>query len=142
MEYIAKIRSGKGKVFKDAFNIRTKVFVEEQGFVDIPDEIDESCWHIAVYDKFKPIGCGRMFIVGDGVLHIGRVAVLSEYRGKQVGKSIMMLCEQQARRVSAAELELCSQLHAKGFYERLGYEQAGEIFYEQDQPHIKMVKKL
>ncbi len=142
MEYIAKIRRGKGRVFKDAFKIRTKVFVEEQGFVDTPDETDESCWHIVVYEKLKPIGCGRMFIVGEGVLHIGRVAVLSEYRGKLVGKCIMQLCEDQARKLSASELELCSQLHAKGFYEKLGFEQEGDVFYEQEQPHIKMVKRL
>ncbi len=142
MKLIGKIKKGKGSVFKDAFDIRTKVFVEEQGFVDIPDDIDATCWHAVLYENRRPVACGRMFSVGDGVFHIGRVAVLKEYRGKRLGECVMKLFEDSARQLSAVELELCSQQHAQGFYERCGYKVRGEVFYEQGKPHVEMVKIL
>ncbi len=142
MKLKLKIEKGSGAVFKDAFEIRTKVFVEEQGFVDEPDETDAECWHAVMYDNKRPISCGRMFSVGDGVFHIGRVAVLREYRGKHVGRGIMDGFERYARDICAVELELCSQMHAKGFYENCGYSVSGDVFYEQEQPHIKMIKRI
>ena len=40
------------------------------------------------------------------------------------------------------EAKLESQEHAKGFYEKLGYEQKGETFEEVGIPHVKMERKF
>ena len=35
-----------------------------------------------------------------------------------------------------------SQLQAKEFYSKLGFKEHGDIFYEENHPHIEMIKKL
>ena len=67
--------------------IRSKVFVEEQG---VPPELewdglDEHAYHVMAFAADgTPIGTGRL--LQDG--HIGRLAVLQEWRGKGVGRAI------------------------------------------------------
>ena len=45
----------------DEMSIRTEVFVDEQGFEDEYDEIDDESHHIILYDdEGKPAGCCRI----------------------------------------------------------------------------------
>ena len=60
--------------------IRRTVFIEEQ---QVPEELewdgeDEAALHVLVHENGQPIACGRM--LSDG--HIGRMAVLKDYRGR------------------------------------------------------------
>ena len=67
--------------------IRYEVFVNEQ---NVPEELeidgfDGEAKHALAFVDGVPIGTGR--ILNDG--HIGRVAVLKNYRGLGIGKLIM-----------------------------------------------------
>ena len=68
--------------------IRVAVFVVEQ---NVPEElewdrIDPACVHVLAEDRTgTPIGCGRL--LPDG--HIGRMAVLSDWRGAGVGAGVL-----------------------------------------------------
>ena len=123
--------------------IRLAVFVDEQGFEDEFDQIDDIAWHIEVWDQGLPIAVGRMFESDHpGIYTIGRIAVIKEFRQKNVGKAVMEALENHARQLKAIAIELSAQCSAEGFYEKLGYIRQGEVYLDQFCPHIKMVKNL
>ncbi|MCH8025822.1 MAG: GNAT family N-acetyltransferase, partial [Chloroflexi bacterium] len=62
--------------------------------------------------------------------HIGRVAVLREYRGQGLGRAVMLALHNEAQRRGYAGVALGSQLHAIPFYERLGYIASGEVYVD------------
>lgn len=123
-------------------HIRTKVFVEEQGFVDEFDETDNTAVHAVIYDGEKPAATGRVFPDSGTVYHIGRVAVCREYRGKGAGRMVMTALENRAKELGAESIMLSAQCQAEGFYAAIGYESTGEHTVEQDCPHVTMVKYL
>lgn len=130
------------KTIKDAFLIRKTVFVEEQGFYDELDSVDDIAFHAVAYDGDKVIGCGRMFSENNNSYHIGRIAVLDEYRNSGIGSAIMSSLEEKAASLNAECVVLSAQRRAFGFYIRLGYEPVGDEYLEEGYPHTFMRKKL
>lgn len=125
----------------DAMNIRITVFVNEQGFIDLPDEIDMIAAHIVMYENENPVSACRVFKKeGTNSYLLGRLAVLKEYRGKGIGREMMKAAENYVASVNGESLMLHSQYHAREFYLRCGYTEEGEIEYEQGAPHIWMKK--
>lgn len=130
-------------VREDAFSIRQQVFVDEQGFVNEFDSIDDTAYHLCAYDGGTPIGSGRLFSEkGDKEYHIGRIAVISEYRGKNIGALIMNALEAYGKGIGAELLCLSAQTRASGFYEKLGFTRYGEEYFDEYCPHIAMKKEL
>lgn len=70
------------EVKEDAFEIRRRVFMEEQGYTDEFDDVDNTCIHIVLYKDGEPAGCARTFPEPAGSTRwaVGRVAVLPEKR--------------------------------------------------------------
>lgn len=124
--------------------IRTEVFVKEQGFVDEFDEVDYSSWHLVLFYNDYPIACARFFAIDPETYRIGRVAVRASFRKKKVGTYLMKFVETKIRELGGRWAILSSQLDKKGFYEKCGYHVSseGEIKYEQGCPHIDMAKLL
>ncbi|SVA03280.1 uncharacterized protein METZ01_LOCUS56134 [marine metagenome] len=125
---------------KDICAIRYKVFVGEQ---KVPEELeidglDDQAKHVLAFVDGVPIGTGR--ILSDG--HIGRVAVLKDYRGLGIGKSIMKDLIKWAQNMNLEKVWLSSQWHAHSFYLDLGFVCVGEIYKEAGIDHIKMFKTL
>jgi len=89
MKNISAITTSYKSNHKEICEVRFKVFVDEQ---NVPEELeidglDDDATHILILLDDKAIGTGR--ILSDG--HIGRVAVLKQFRGKGVGKLIMKM---------------------------------------------------
>lgn len=124
--------------------IRQAVFVQEQGFQNEFDDIDEHCLHFTFYLEKTPIGCARLFdsIDRPGWLTIGRVAILKPYRQHHYGREMMNQIEQFALHQKAHGLELSSQLSRSGFYQRCGFHKIGHIYMDEHCPHIHMEKIL
>lgn len=140
MEYITKTSHGI-KNNPDAVIIRTKVFVEEQGFKNEFDDIDDTSIHTVVYDNDKPIATGRLF-EEDGKHYVGRIAVIKEYREKKIGSIVMKSLESEAVKANIQEIYLLAQLQAKGFYEKLGYKSLNIYNMDEFCPHVTMKKNL
>jgi predicted GNAT family N-acyltransferase len=121
----------------EAMAVREKVFIREQG---VPaaierDTNDAVCRHVLAFDATgHPIGTGRL--LPDG--HIGRLAVLKEWRGRGVGAALFERLLELARTAGLQRLELNAQTHAAGFYERYGFRKEGTEFFEAGLPHIAM----
>lgn len=127
----------------DALKIRITVFVEEQGFNDEFDDIDCRALHLVMYDGNKPIATCRCFYEDSPESwHIGRVAVLKEYRKKGLGKEVMAEAERCIKLRGGKMCELSSQCRAKGFYESCGYVAEGGIYLDEGCPHVKMTKHI
>lgn len=140
MEYSAKVVQGLENC-PQAAEIRKAVFVEEQGFVNEFDNIDGEAYHALLSSGEKAIATGRLF-KEHGEWHIGRVAVIKECRGKELGRKIIELLESKAAELGAQEVGLSAQVRVKGFYEKLGYQASGEEYLDEYCPHITMKKKI
>ncbi|HIE78947.1 MAG TPA: GNAT family N-acetyltransferase [Candidatus Thioglobus sp.] len=125
---------------EDICVIRYEVFINEQ---NVPEELeidglDGEAKHVLTFVDGVPMGTGR--ILSDG--HIGRVAVLKNYRGLGIGKSIMKELIKCAQDMSLEKVWLSSQWHAHSFYLDLGFVCVGEVYKEAGIEHIKMFRVL
>ncbi|WP_042398675.1 GNAT family N-acetyltransferase [Streptacidiphilus carbonis] len=77
-----------------------------------------------------------------GTVLLGRLAVLSVARGTGVGAALVRAIEDEGRARGAVELELHAQVHALGFYERLGYTAEGPEYLDGGIPHRTMTRSL
>jgi len=121
--------------------IRRTVFIDEQG---VPEELewdadDAAALHLLAVDGYdKPIGCARL--LPDG--HIGRMAVLSAWRGKGVGRALLDAALDAARSSGHRLVRLSAQIHAAGFYARHGFIAEGDAYLEAGIPHFAMKMSL
>ncbi len=127
---------------KEILGIRNIVFIQEQRVpenLEI-DGLDSKARHALVFvdETNKAVGTGRM--LPDG--HIGRIAVLRQYREMGIGQMIMEKLINAARDLKLSEIWLSSQYHAKGFYQKFGFFETGGIFKDAGIDHIKMSRKL
>lgn len=124
-----------------AIAIRNAVFVEEQGFIDEFDDVDQRAIHLVMYHGETPIGVCRVFTSEEGWL-LGRFAVVKEWRGQGLGSLLLRHGEEAVRSHGGKTLTLHAQCRAMEFYRKNGYIPFGEIEYEQDCPHMAMRKEL
>jgi predicted GNAT family N-acyltransferase len=135
--------------------IRTLVFIEEQN-VSAEEEMDgkdESAEHFLVRNALgEPIGCARLLIEVDyekahrqkvphqnTLFHIGRVAVLKNYRNMGIGHQLMQTIVQWCLQHGTSHgIYLNAQTERIDFYQRLNFVKQGEIFMDAGIPHIKM----
>ena len=126
-----------------AKDIRQEVFINEQGFINEFDDIDKRAWHLVVYDEETPLACCRFFR-GDAPNEfiIGRLAVLKEHRGKQLGALMMQEAEKYIKSIGGEKLSLSAQLRVREFYEKQGFTASGETYFDEYCEHIHMEKAL
>ena len=121
--------------------VRLAVFVVEQ---NIPEELEwdehdaASAHAIAEDPDGVPIGCGRL--LPDG--HIGRLAVLSDWRGQGVGAALLAHLIELARKRGDKRVLLNAQTQAMPFYARFGFAPTGKEFVEAGIAHWTMVRTL
>ena len=123
----------------DLRRIRETVFIAEQS---VPPELewdadDAEAIHFLALESGYPIGTTRL--LSDG--HIGRVSVLRDWRGMNVGGALMKAAIKEAERRGLSEQRLTAQVHATAFYERLGFEVISEEFLEAGLPHVDMLRR-
>lgn len=121
--------------------VRETVFILEQ---QVPlelewDGLDAACLHVLAADAAgNPIGTARL--LPDG--HIGRMAVLREWRGRGVGSALLQLLLAEARKRELRQAVLNAQTYAAGFYTKFGFQAVGEEFMDAGISHVKMVLPL
>ncbi|NYT66385.1 GNAT family N-acetyltransferase [Alcaligenaceae bacterium] len=118
--------------------IRLAVFVGEQG-IPISIELDEhdpqSIHALAIAPDGTVVGTGRL--LQDA--HIGRMAVLADYRGQGVGGQLLQALVAEAKRLNYPGVVLSAQIHASDFYKAHGFVRTGKPFLEAGIRHIDMV---
>ena len=131
------------------FALRIEVFVKEQK-VPIELELDDkdhsdNTVHIGYFDDDKLIGVARLIDMDKDVIHIGRVVIDKEYRGKGIGRKLIVGCETTAKNILKREviIELSAQIQAEKFYESLGYNRVNDkIYLDAGIEHVDMRKVI
>ncbi|NDL68082.1 GNAT family N-acetyltransferase [Anaerotalea alkaliphila] len=136
------------EALEDAWAIRRKVFIEEQGVSEEleMDGKDQDNWFVVVYEDDKPLATGRL-LNEEGKYLAGRIAVLKEFRGQHLGDLVVKMLVDKAFTLGGEAVYLHAQTDALGFYETIGFEAFGDVYQEAGIPHQsmfiteKMVKK-
>ena len=116
--------------------LREEVFIREQ-FVPADmewDEFDPQSRHVVASTDGIPIGTGRL--LPDG--HIGRMAVLREWRGQGAGSALLTGLMEIAHALGMRRVLLNAQVQALPFYLRHGFQAQGEEFLEAGIAHRRM----
>jgi predicted GNAT family N-acyltransferase len=123
-----------------AYPIRFTVFVEEQGVPrDIElDEHDAVSIHVIVFEDAKAVATGRL--LPDG--HIGRMAVLKDWRGRGIGALMLKRLMNRAKERGDVEVVLSAQIHAVPFYRAHGFVPEGDEYLEAGIRHQAMRRRL
>lgn len=128
----------------EAKKIRKEVFIEEQGFQNEFDETDTIAAHIVLYNQDEvPVATCRVF--WDSMMEtytIGRLAVLKEYRGKNIGTDVIKAAEEYICEKGGHSVTLHAQCRVSDFYQKLGFVAYGEVGDDEGCPHIWMKKQL
>lgn len=128
----------------DIVAIRHEAFVIGRG---VPVEIeldgrDDKLLHFCIYDKDRLISYLRAEDIGNGMMHIGRVATSADMRGKGYGRELFLYLFDYAKNNGFKALEVSAVHTAQGFYEKLGFVAEGEYYLETGVNHIYMKKTL
>ena len=131
------------------FALRIKVFVEEQK-VPVELELDDkdhskNTVHIGYFNDDKLIGIARLIDLDKDIIHFGRVAIDKDYRGKGIGRKLIIGCETIAKNILKREviIELSAQIQAEKFYESLGYNRVNDkIYLDAGIEHVDMRKVI
>ena len=141
-----------------AFELRRRVFVEEQG-VPLEEEVDEhdhSATHVVAVAGGRVVGTGRAVFLpretpdlagGNSEspstqVKIGRMAVDEGWRRRGLGGRILDVLEAEARLRGMGEAELNAQTSAISFYASHGYTEEGPVFLDAGIDHVLMRKRL
>jgi predicted GNAT family N-acyltransferase len=121
--------------------VREAVFIREQGVsAELEwDGLDEDSHHVlALSNAGQAIGCGRILPNA----HIGRIAVVHDWRGKKVGTAIIEALLAYASSRGYPEVELNAQVQVLPFYQRFGFVAEGDEFLDANIPHRKLRLKF
>ncbi|MFN7223925.1 MAG: GNAT family N-acetyltransferase [Paracoccaceae bacterium] len=124
--------------------LRRTVFIDEQGVseTDEIDDQDDAAIHLLATVAGTPMGSARLILKGD-TGKIGRVCVLAPARGTGLGAALMKAAIVELRQhPGIVQAKLGAQIHALGFYERLGFVAIGPVYEDAGIPHRDMVLPL
>lgn len=142
-----KIKKFKDLSLKELYAImklRQEIFVVEQNcpYVDA-DGKDVDCLHVLGLEKNQLVAYAR--IVPPGVSYkdspsIGRVVVHKDLRGKKHAYTLMEVCIKDVlKRYKTDKITISAQVYLKKFYSKTGFKAVGDVYPEDDIPHIKMI---
>jgi len=118
------------------------VFVLEQNcpYQDV-DENDLIAEHLMVLEKDRLIAYARILAPDQASNYprIGRVVVHPDFRGKKLGQSLMKRAIEKCKQdYPGLDIKISAQNHLQNFYKELGFVSVGEVYLEDNIPHIAM----
>ncbi len=138
------MRAARTQAERDAaMELRRVVFCEEQGVALEADRDgrDHEALHLVVLDRGRVVGTCRLLTGGD-TARLGRMAVAADKRGEGAGGALLGAADLAAAAAGNRLVRLHAQIHARGVYERAGYEVSGEPFVEEGIEHVAMEKRV
>lgn len=126
----------------ELLKLRSEVFVVEQNcvFLDMDDK-DQEALHVLGFDGKRLVAYTRLLAPGHSYpeASIGRVVSHPSARGMNYGREIMQYSIQHIlKQYQTDQIVISAQLYLKRFYSELGFVAEGEVYPEDDIPHIKM----
>ena len=127
-----------------AFEVRRQVFTEEQGISENLefDGYDGEAMHMVVKDGRRVIGTARVQFLEVKQAKLERMAVLSPFRRRGIGKKIISFLIEELKNRQIEKVVLHAQYGVIGFYKVCGFNQSGLPFWEAGIKHVKMERGL
>jgi len=121
---------------------RSEVFVVEQNCVYLDaDGKDLNAYHLVLWQDDKVAGYTRLLAPGVSYdeMSIGRVLTTSQFRNHGFGKTLMQQSIEECRHLfGTGPIVIGAQMYLKRFYESFGFIQEGDMYLEDNIPHIHM----
>ena len=123
--------------------LRCEIFIVEQNcpYVD-PDGKDPDCYHVMAYYEGKLVAYTRCVPANVSYKEspsIGRVVIDPAYRDRKWGYELMEYSMKKCNELFGTnKITISAQHHLQRFYEKCGFTPVGEVYPEDDIPHIKM----
>ncbi len=143
MEFIfKKFRDLTLEELHDILKLRNAVFVVEQNcpYQDVDDK-DLDSYHLFSYMNNSLIAYCRILPPGLSYEEpsVGRVCVDLAHRNKKLGEVLMKQCLSKTRELfQNQDVVISAQNYLLKFYKQLGFKEEGEVYLEDDIPHIQM----
>ena len=124
--------------------LRNEVFIVEQNcpYQDM-DNKDLKSWHLMGIKENKLMAYSRLLAPGISYSEssIGRIVSSPSVRKTGMGKKLVEESIKQIKNLFKTDtIRIGAQLYLKTFYESYGFVQDGEIYLEDNIPHIIMLK--
>lgn len=129
----------------EILSARSAIFVVEQNCVyHDPDGNDKGSYHLFISDDDGRIKA-YLRVCPQGVIRkdvtIGRVITVQ--RGAGLGAILVKYAVEFAKReLDCDRIAISSQVQAKGFYEKCGFNATGEVYDEDGIPHVMMYRSV
>ncbi|HEY4936965.1 MAG TPA: GNAT family N-acetyltransferase, partial [Puia sp.] len=125
--------------------LRNEVFIVEQNcpYQDC-DNKDLYAWHLMGVREDKLLAYSRLLAPGISYSEssIGRIVSSPSSRKTGMGKKLMQESIQQVRNLFHTDtIRIGAQLYLQKFYESFGFIKDGEIYLEDNIPHILMLRE-
>ena len=132
--------AGPGEDHSDALALRDEVFADEQGYLPRgeTDAEDAGAIHLMMLEGTTPVAAGRIVDLGGGCALIGRICVKKALRGQNIGAQVVRLLTGRCREMGMTRIVVRAQLHARGFYERMGFVPCGAETTERGVRHVEL----
>lgn len=132
--------------YEQLVDLRYKVLLEPLGlkFLDAHREKEMNYLHIGCVESLddKLVGGLMLIPLDNEVIRMMQVAVDTKHQGLGVGRFMVEYAQERAREANYKTIVMHAMLNVIGFYEKLGFEQEGDIFEERGITFAKMVKQL
>lgn len=123
---------------------RVKVFVVEQTcpYQEI-DKDDKVAKHIILKNDDNQIMAYTRIMNRVDYVTFGRVLVVEEFRGQELGKKIVELTLAEINQLNLKkDIKISAQNYLTDFYGNFGFEVISDVYLEDDIPHIDMLLKV
>jgi ElaA protein len=126
--------------------LRADVFVVEQtcAYQDLDGKDEHAVWVWAEDENGIIHATARLLPAGISYkeISIGRVCTSMESRRTGLGKLLMEECLSQCEHIWGKQIiTISAQQYLLKFYNELGFVEEGEMYLEDDIPHLKMKRK-
>ena len=129
-----------------AYSVRIQG-MNRQHHISLREEFDShdcnGTKYIVLLDDGYPVATCRFYEKSPSAVTLGRVVVLPEYRGQDLGRKVVEEAEAWIRECGYREIHIDSRLEAVAFYEKLGFFHVDDTVEKSGNfDCIKMCKKL
>ena len=129
-----------------AYSVRIQG-MNRQYHISLRDEFDDhdgdGTKYIVLLDDGYPVATCRFYEVSEDSVVMGRLVVLPEYRGKNLGLKVVDEAESWIKELGYEEIIIDSRVEAIGFYEKAGYSHVDDtVIKSGDFDCIRMHKVL
>lgn len=128
-----------------AYSVRIQG-MNRQHHISLREEFDEhdcdGTRYIVLLDEEYPVATCRFYPVSETDVTLGRVVVLPEYRGLQLGNRVLTEAEKWIRELGFSRILVESRVEVTGFYEKFGFTATdGHVIQNSVFECVRMVKE-